>query len=170
MDLGDEMGCTLRHRGAASSWRPIMADIGAKQMLAPDRRFVIGLRSLLVSLLSSLGHSTRTKPILDTQGRAVAGSIAALEPVTLGGVRQWVLVRGRSAESPLLLKLHGGPGQAEMATAGLNGFLEADFVVIEWDQRGAGKSGASIQPAAAMNIGQLVADTIEVTEYLTQRF
>ena len=57
-----------------------------------------------------------------------------------------------------------------MATVGLNGLLEADFVVIEWDQRGSGKSAASIEPAAAMNLGQLVADTIELTEHLTQRF
>ena len=118
----------------------------------------------------SLGPSTRTKPILDAQGRTVPGSVATLEPLTLGGVRQWLLVRGRSADNPILLKLHGGPGQAEMATVGLNGLLEADFVVVEWDQRGAGKSGASIQPAAEMNLGQLVADTIELTEHLTQRF
>ena len=121
-------------------------------------------------MLSRLGPSTRTKPILDAQGRTAPGSIATLEPLTLGGVRQWVLLRGRSADSPLLLKLHGGPGQAEMATVGLNGLLEADFVVIEWDQRGAGKSRASIQPTAAMNMGQFVADTIELTEHLTQRF
>lgn len=120
--------------------------------------------------LLSLGPSTRTRPILDAQGRSVPGSIATLEPLTLGGVRQWLLVRGRSAESPLLLKVHGGPGQAEMATVGLNGLLEGDFVVIEWDQRGSGKSGASIQPTAAMNIGQLVTDTIELTEHLTKRF
>lgn len=127
------------------------------------------IRSLLVSLLS-LGPSTRTRPILDAQGRTVPGSIATLEPLTLGGVRQWLLLRGRSTDSPLLLKVHGGPGQAEMATVGLNGLLEYDFVVIEWDQRGSGKSGASIRPTAAMNMGQLVADTIELTEYLTQRF
>jgi len=57
-----------------------------------------------------------------------------------------------------------------MATVGLNGLLEADFVVIEWDQRGSGKSGASIQPTAEMNLDQLVADTVELTEHLTQRF
>ena len=57
-----------------------------------------------------------------------------------------------------------------MATVGLNGLLENDFVVVEWDQRGSGKSGAAIQPATAMNVSQLVADTIELTEHLTQRF
>ena len=57
-----------------------------------------------------------------------------------------------------------------MATVGLNRLLEDDFVVIEWDQRGAGKSGASMQPTDAMNIDQLVADTIELTEHLTRRF
>jgi pimeloyl-ACP methyl ester carboxylesterase len=96
--------------------------------------------------------------------------VATLEPMMLGGVPQWVLARGRTADAPLLLKLHGGPGQAEMATAGLNGLLEADFVVIEWDQRGAGKSAASIEPAEAMTLDQLVADTVELTEYLTERF
>jgi pimeloyl-ACP methyl ester carboxylesterase len=123
-----------------------------------------------MALLPQLGPSTRTRPIRDAQGRSVLGSVATLEPLTLGGVRQWLLVRGRCAESPILLKLHGGPGQAEMATVGLNGLLENDFVVVEWDQRGSGKSGAASQPATAMNVSQLVADTIELTEYLTQRF
>jgi proline iminopeptidase len=123
-----------------------------------------------VSFLPQLGPSTRTRPICDSDGRTVEGSVATLEPLTLGGVRQWLLVRGRSAESPILLKLHGGPGQAEMATVRLNGLLENDFVVAEWDQRGSGKSAAASQPATAMNVGQLVADTIELTEHLTQRF
>ena len=79
-------------------------------------------------------------------------------------------MRGRSAENPILLKLHGGPGQAEMATVGLNRLLENDFVVAEWDQRGSGKSGSAIRPVTAMNLSQLVADTIELTEHLTQRF
>ena len=62
----------------------------------------------LVPLLPQLGPSTRTRPIRDSQGRTAPGSVARLEPLTLGGVRQWLLVRGRSAGSPVLLKLHGG--------------------------------------------------------------
>jgi len=48
----------------------------------------------------------------------------------------WLLVRGRRAGSPILLKLHGGPGQAEMATVGLNGLLENDFIDVAQGRAG----------------------------------
>ena len=118
--------------------------------------------------LSSGCTSTNTKPIVDSNGSPIAGSVATLEPVTLGGVQQWILIRGRSASSPLVLKLHGGPGEAEMATVRFNNLLEQDFLVVEWDQRGAGKS-ADV-PAAGLTMEQIVADTIELSQYLLKRF
>lgn len=130
-------------------------------------------RTLLVTLLlfAVAGcTSTHTRPIVDAAGAAVAGSVASLERIELGGVPQWILLRGRDAGKPLLLKLHGGPGQAEMATVALNEALERDFVVVEWDQRGAGKSAASFEPASAMTLEQIVADTLELTQRLLQRF
>jgi pimeloyl-ACP methyl ester carboxylesterase len=114
--------------------------------------------------------SSDTKPILDAQGRALPGSVASLERIELGGVPQWILIRGNNVQNPLLLKLHGGPGQAEMATVRFNRLLEKDFVVVEWDQRGAGKSAAAIDPRSVMNVAQFVADTHELTELLLRRF
>ena len=114
--------------------------------------------------------SFETKPILDDQGQAMVGSVASLERIMLGGVYQWMLIRGNKVENPILLKLHGGPGQAEMATVGLNRLLEKDFVVVEWDQRGAGKSAQAIEPKSGMNISQFVEDTRELTELLLKRF
>jgi pimeloyl-ACP methyl ester carboxylesterase len=114
--------------------------------------------------------SSETKPIRDAQGRAIPGSVASLEKVRLGGVSQWILIRGNNVQNPILLKLHGGPGQAEMATVRFNRLLEEDFVVVEWDQRGAGKSAAAIDPRSAMNVARFVADTHELTELLLQRF
>jgi proline iminopeptidase len=111
-----------------------------------------------------------TKPIVEASGAPLAASVTKLERIDLGGVPQWILIRGNNVDSPILLKLHGGPGQAEMATVGLNRLLEKDFLVVEWDQRGARKSAASIEPAAAMNLDQIVADTVELSELLLKRF
>src|SRR5690606_5108939 len=48
--------------------------------------------------------------------------------------------------------------------------LEQHFVVVTWDQRGTGKSYAALDPAETLTLEQMVADTIEVTEYLRERF
>jgi proline iminopeptidase len=90
--------------------------------------------------------------------------------MVLGGVKQWVLVRGPRANAPILLKIHGGPGQAEIPTIHMNAQLEQHFLVVEWDQRGAGKSAAAIEPRSAMSLDQIVADTIELTERLVDEF
>jgi hypothetical protein len=83
----------------------------------------------------------RTPAIVDAQGAIVPGSAAVLEPVRLGGVDQWILVRGRDRTKPVLLFLHGGPGMPAMFLAhAWQRALEEDFVVVHWDRRGAGKS------------------------------
>ena len=96
--------------------------------------------------------------------------IARLAPMTLGGAEQWVLVRGPRANAPILLKIHGGPGQAEIPTIHMNSRLEAHCLVVEWDQRGAGKSAAAIEPSAAMTLDHIVDDTVELTERLVAEF
>lgn len=65
-------------------------------------------------LVSCTGH---TPPIRNEDGDPVAGSIATLEPVEIGGMEQWVLIRGRDASDPILLWLHGGPGASEMPSS-----------------------------------------------------
>ena len=90
--------------------------------------------------------------------------------MTLGDVEQWVLARGQRTEAPILLKIHGGPGQPEIPTIDLNARLEEHFLVAEWDQRGAGKSAAAVEFPAAMSLDQIVADTIELTERLVNEF
>ena len=130
---------------------------------------VLMLGVVIAALLMGCA-STRTPPILDPDGRPRPGAVASLEKIRLGGVDQWILIRGEDVRKPLLLKLHGGPGQAEMATVALNRLLERDFVVVEWDQRGAGKSAQAIDPAAGMTTDQLVEDTHDLTQLLLKRF
>jgi hypothetical protein len=59
-----------------------------------------------------LGRPVSTPPILGADGRPVPGGIATIEKLRLGGVNQWVVIRGRSAASPVLLMLAGGRAEA----------------------------------------------------------
>jgi pimeloyl-ACP methyl ester carboxylesterase len=100
------------------------------------------------------------------------GSVASLETMQIGGVRQNLLIRGDSMTNPVLLFLHGGPGMPAMYLAhSFQASLEKDFVVVQWDQRGAGKSyDPSHTPVASMNVVQFLSDAHELTVYLERRF
>ena len=77
----------------------------------------------------------RTSVITDSQGEKIQGSIAKLEKVKIGGVDQWILMRGINTANPILLFLHGGPGFSEMELFGhFNAELQKHFVVVNWDQ------------------------------------
>jgi pimeloyl-ACP methyl ester carboxylesterase len=91
--------------------------------------------------------------------------------VDINGVRQGMFLRSKDATLPVLLFLHGGPG---MPTYFLNRKyptgLEELFTVCWWEQRGAGLSYRPDIPQETMTLEQLIADTIEVTNYLRSRF
>jgi pimeloyl-ACP methyl ester carboxylesterase len=101
----------------------------------------------------------------------VQGSIASLEKVNLGNAGQWILIRGVDTTKPIILFLHGGPGSSLMGLyKKYAAKLEKHFVVVLWDQRGAGKSFAANRPNSDMNINQFVLDAGELTEKLCRRF
>ena len=98
-------------------------------------------------------------------------SIAAIEEIGLGGMKQCVILRGKNVHNPVLLFLHGGPGTPE--TAWLNHFnanLEDHFTVVAWEMLGGGKSYRPGIPPECMTVEQLIQDTHELTHYLQQRF
>lgn len=115
---------------------------------------------------------TEIPPVLNEQGDPVPDGIASLEMITLGGADQWILVRGQSADNPVLLFLHGGPGASIMPWVDLihTPALEANFTVVHWDQRGAGKSYDAALTMAELHPDRLVADTLELTDMLRDRF
>jgi pimeloyl-ACP methyl ester carboxylesterase len=106
-------------------------------------------------------------------GRKTAArtSIAALERVRIGDSDQWILERSQDVTNPVVLFLHGGPGTSQLTSNRWNTRdLEKYFTVVNWDQRGAGKSYPAIRDADRMNIDQFVADTRELTLYLLAKF
>jgi pimeloyl-ACP methyl ester carboxylesterase len=125
---------------------------------------VIG--SLIVALIAVVTSQVfaSTPPI------AGANSIAILERVTLNGSEQWISIRGKDVRNPVLLFLAGGPGGTDMAVTRITlGGLEEHFVVVNWDQPGAGKSYHAV-PHAALTPERYIADAHELTLYLRQRF
>lgn len=88
--------------------------------------------------------------------------------VPLGGVDQWVSLRG-DLDSPLLVWLHGGPGGAEFGARRhyLRG-LERRWLVADWEQRGAGRSFRGDETAATLSLDRLVSDAVELVELLCQ--
>lgn len=65
--------------------------------------------------------------------------IDSLDAVSIGGIKQWIQVRGENVSNPILLFIHGGPGIAFIPlSASFQDPWEKHFTVVEWDQRGAG--------------------------------
>jgi pimeloyl-ACP methyl ester carboxylesterase len=132
-------------------------------------RLLLPLSILVVAVLLLQACSARTDGFRDSAG-AEAKGIAILEPVTLGGSQQWLLIRGANASNPVLLFLHGGPGSPYIGLAHtFQRELEKHFVVVQWDQRGSGKSFPNTPPES-MTVDQLLADTHELVLLLRQRF
>ena len=97
--------------------------------------------------------------------------IAELKPVKINGYPQWLLIRGQDVSRPVLLFLHGGPGESNMWLAHYTmQELEQHFVCVNWDQRGAGKSFQPGLDPETMTVGQFVQDTIALIELLRARF
>lgn len=97
-------------------------------------------------------------------------SIVLLEPVMLGGHQQWLLARGEKRSNPILLFLHGGAGDPYIGLLHeYQSELEKYFVVVQWDQRGSGRSIPNTAPES-MTINQFQADTHELVLLLKAKF
>ncbi len=91
--------------------------------------------------------------------------------VKIGGIDQWIQIRGQDRNNPVLLCVHGGPGGTWFPLTALFVPWEKEFTVVQWDQRGAGKTlettGASV--ADSMTVDRMAQDGIEVAEFLRSR-
>lgn len=112
----------------------------------------------------------RTPPFRGTLGQPAPGSIAEIKYLRLGGVDQWVMIRGENVANPPLVFLHGGPGLSEMRLfRHFNAPLERIFTVVYWDQRGTGKSFDRKIPKSSMTVEQFIADLDQLVEVVRTR-
>jgi len=100
---------------------------------------------------------------------ATPSGIDEAKYLKVGGIEQWVSIRGEDRANPVVLVLHGGPGDATnpWGYAGFRPWLKT-YTVVQWDQRGAGKTlgrngRASVE---TLTIDRLVQDGVELGDTL----
>jgi pimeloyl-ACP methyl ester carboxylesterase len=168
MVLGAALGAALARR--LTDGRPARRGWARAGLYA--RRGAVALVGVgLVALAVGIARPASTDPIVGPDGEPLPGSIAELTQVEIGGHDLAMMIRGNSIDSPVLLFLAGGPGGSELGAMRRHlEALEQDFVVVTWDQRGTGKSYGALDPASTLTLDQAISDTIEVTNYLRDRF
>jgi pimeloyl-ACP methyl ester carboxylesterase len=148
--------------------------------LKTDRR---AFRTALIALIFVSGKEMRAAMQEQPDARTVVAEsesihttngIEVREAVTIGGVKQWITVRGKDLNNPLLLYVHGGPGDAMMgASWSFQRPWEDYFTVVQWDQRGSGKTYASndwetVKPT--LKVERFVEDAEELVQYLRTKY
>jgi pimeloyl-ACP methyl ester carboxylesterase len=139
----------------------------------------------LAALSASAPASPPSPPSPHNRAEAVAivkelrrvvsdNGVERLETVRIGGIDQAVSIRGNDRRNPVLLMLHGGPGWVAMPTSWyFQRGWEEYFTVVQWDQRGAGKTYVANDPAAVtatMTRERMIADAEEMVAWLRREF
>jgi pimeloyl-ACP methyl ester carboxylesterase len=91
--------------------------------------------------------------------------------ITIGGIKQFVSIKGKDNSKPLLLFLHGGPGNSVISYAEkFTGKLQENFIVVQWDQRESGKTRALNKSPEPLTVALFEKDAYEMATSLLRRF
>ena len=111
----------------------------------------------------------KSEPLLDKSGYPIIGSLSEKIFININGEKQGMFIKSKDTTHPVLLFLHGGMPEYFLNQKYSSG-LEDYFTVVWWEQRGSGISYNSNDSLAKITLEQLVADAVEVTNYLRTRF
>lgn len=119
---------------------------------------------------------SKARKALSDIGRIVApNGIDQTRRMQIGGIEQHIHLRGQDRDAPILLFLHGGPNSviSDVAWSYQRGW-EDFFLVVNWDQRGAGRSfgteGDIPKIRGSLTREQYRSDAIELIEALCREF
>lgn len=112
--------------------------------------------------------------IADARRILTPDGVERLQTVRIGGIDQWVSIRGRDRRNPILLVISGGPGYVLMPESWwMSRDWEEYFTVVHWDQRGTGKTlliNDKALLAPTMTLARSVSDAEEMVGWLRQEF
>lgn len=89
------------------------------------------------------------------------------EYITIGGISQYIQIRGQDISNPIIIMLHGGPG-SNMAYYSYDWQtdLEQDCTIVHWDQRGCGNTYYRNKEANKPTLELLLSDLDELADYI----
>lgn len=97
-------------------------------------------------------------------------AISELIKVELNGVEQWISIRGKNKNNPVILFLAGGPGGSQLGAVRRNlAALEEDFTIINWEQPGSGKSYNSVD-TEKLDVDRYIEDGLAITAHIKEKF
>ncbi len=109
--------------------------------------------------------------VLFLASSASATPINAKLAIPVGGIQQWITMQGHDDRAPVLLFLHGGPGNSVIPyTKRFTTELQKHFVVVQWDQREGGKTLKLNHTDKPLSVSLMITDAVEVVRYLCGRF
>lgn len=156
--------------------------------------FPLTFAAMALVLASALGARAQTAPpdvaaaysapeeayvairpmIADMQRIVTPNGVETVEQVTLGGIPQWISIRGHDRANPILIYVHGGPGASEMGRSWTwRRGVEEYFTVVHWDQRGTGKTARANGVEAGLvdlTRERMAQDLVELIDLVRERF
>src|SRR5215475_215362 len=123
---------------------------------------------------NSFSRAEATKIIAEARRIVNPGGVEQLEKVQIGGIDQWVSIRGTDRGNPVLLYIHGGPGYVSIPMSWwFTRGLEEYFTVVQWDQRAAGKTyllSDSAKIASTVTTERMIGDVEEMAGWARREF
>lgn len=122
------------------------------------------LNSIFFTLLITSFSIAQSKPINESKF------------VSIGGIEQWITIKGNDISKPIILFIHGGPGSTMSHYENtMYKAWEKNFILVNWDQRGAGRTYGRNAPEEIneeyyienpLTVEQMTKDGIELTKYI----
>lgn len=121
---------------------------------------IIKLRTRILTGILLVGSAAVAQNQIDSAGT-----------IKVGGIKQYIQIRAKDNSKPLLLFLHGGPGNSVISYAEkFTAELQKHFIVVQWDQRETGQTLIRNKSTAPLTVNLFETDTHALIDSLLKRF
>lgn len=139
------------------------------------RPFIFWIHIFLFFLLLTIPAFAKAQAEIAKKDSVLRNKIFEEKFILINGIEQWVTIKGEITK-PIILFIHGGPGSPlSPYSDNLYKDWEKDFIIVQWDQRGTGKTFGRYAPeeltpeflkANPLTVDLMTNDGIELSKYL----